>query len=121
MPIFVGQYLRTHKLAQSEHRLRSVAWAEADYVFDRGGRSTDAPTVGVSPVQQVRGRDRARRRPVPRLAPCYATRLLERVHPNVVSEALGHSSISITLDTYSHVIPSMSQVAADAIDAVLGE
>ena len=52
----------------------------------------------------------------------YATRLLERgVHPKVVSEALGHASISITLDTYSHVTPSMSQVAADAIDAVLGE
>ena len=48
----------------------------------------------------------------------YATRLLERgVHPKVVSEALGHASISITLDTYSHVMPSMSQVAADAIDA----
>jgi integrase len=39
----------------------------------------------------------------------YATRLLERgVHPKVVSEALGHSSISITMDTYSHVMPSMS-------------
>jgi integrase len=52
----------------------------------------------------------------------YATRLLEGgVHPKVVSEALGHSSISITMDTYSHVMPSMSQVAADAIDAVLGQ
>ena len=52
----------------------------------------------------------------------YATRLLERgVHPKVVSEALGHSSISITMDTYSHVMPSMSQVAADAVDVVLGE
>jgi integrase len=52
----------------------------------------------------------------------YASRLLEGgVHPKVVSEALGHSSISITMDTYSHVMPSMSQVAADAIDAVLGE
>jgi hypothetical protein len=37
MPIFVTQYLRAHKVAQNERRLRSVAWAEADYVFDRGG------------------------------------------------------------------------------------
>jgi integrase len=52
----------------------------------------------------------------------YPTRLLERgVHPKVVSEALGHSSITITMDTYSHVMPSMSQVVADAIDVVLGE
>jgi integrase len=43
------------------------------------------------------------------------------VHPKFVSEALGHSSISITMDTYSHVMPSLSQVAADAIDAVLGD
>ena len=43
------------------------------------------------------------------------------MHPKVVSEALGHSSISITMDTYSHDMPSMSQVAADAIDVVLGE
>jgi integrase len=44
-----------------------------------------------------------------------------RVHPKVVSEALGHASIGVTLDTYSHVMPSMSQVAADAINAVFGE
>jgi integrase len=43
------------------------------------------------------------------------------VHPKVVSEAPGHSSISMTMDTHSHVMPSMSQAAADAIDAVLGE
>jgi integrase len=41
------------------------------------------------------------------------------VHPKVVSERLGHSSIAITLDTYSHVIPSMQRDAADAIDALL--
>jgi integrase len=43
------------------------------------------------------------------------------VHPKVVSEALGHASIGVTLDIYSHVMPSMSQVAADAINAVFGE
>jgi integrase len=52
----------------------------------------------------------------------YATRLLERgVHPTAVSEALGHAKIGITLDLYSHVMPSMSQVAADALEAVFGE
>jgi hypothetical protein len=37
----------------------------------------------------------------------------------VVSEA--HASVGITLDVYSHVLPSMSRTAADAIEAVLGE
>jgi integrase len=36
-------------------------------------------------------------------------------HPKIVSEMLGHSSIAITLDTYSHVLPTMGDVAALAI------
>jgi integrase len=36
-------------------------------------------------------------------------------------EALGHASVSITLDIYSHVLPSMSRTAADAIEAAFGE
>jgi integrase len=42
------------------------------------------------------------------------------VHPNVVSERLGHASIGITLDTYSHVMPGMQEEAAEKIDAGLG-
>lgn len=49
-----------------------------------------------------------------------ATLLLsEGVHPKVVSEMLGHSSIRLTLDTYSHVTPTMQQQAADAMEAIL--
>jgi integrase len=52
----------------------------------------------------------------------FATRLLEHgVQPKVVSEAPGHASIGITLDTYSHVMPTMSQVAADALEEVFGK
>jgi integrase len=42
--------------------------------------------------------------------------LSEGVHPKVVQERLGHSSISITLDTYSHVIPSMQEEVADKLE-----
>ncbi|MCC5911411.1 MAG: site-specific integrase [Clostridiaceae bacterium] len=46
----------------------------------------------------------------------HATLLLkEGVHPKVVSERLGHSQISITLDIYSHVIPSMQKDAVEKI------
>jgi len=44
--------------------------------------------------------------------------LLQGVHPKVVQERLGHSTISMTLDTYSHLIPSMGQAAADKLDAL---
>lgn len=47
-----------------------------------------------------------------------ATLMLEAgVHPKVVQERLGHASIAITLDTYSHVAPSMQQAAAETLDA----
>jgi integrase len=40
------------------------------------------------------------------------------IHPKVVSERLGHATISITLDTYSHAIPAMQERAA-ALTAAL--
>jgi len=46
--------------------------------------------------------------------------LLQGIHPKVVQERLGHSQISITLDTYSHVLPSMGREAAAKLDALLG-
>ncbi|HEV3089980.1 MAG TPA: tyrosine-type recombinase/integrase [Candidatus Cybelea sp.] len=46
--------------------------------------------------------------------------LIEGVHPKVVSEMLGHSSISFTLETYSHLLPTMQAGAADAFDRVFG-
>jgi integrase len=42
--------------------------------------------------------------------------LLQGVHPKVVSERLGHASVGITLDTYSHVLPSMQGEAVEAFD-----
>jgi integrase len=50
----------------------------------------------------------------------HATQLLiAGVHPKVVSERLGHASIGITLDTYSHVLPSMQEEAAERVDGAL--
>lgn len=45
--------------------------------------------------------------------------LMQGVHPKVVSEMLGHGSIGLTLDTYSHLLPTMHKLAAAAIDAIL--
>jgi integrase len=39
------------------------------------------------------------------------------LHPKIVQERLGHSSIGITLDTYSHVMPNMQADAAGTVDA----
>jgi integrase len=52
---------------------------------------------------------------------CASLMFLAGVHPKVVSEMLGHSSIGITLDVYSHVLPSMQDAAVVALDEVLSE
>jgi integrase len=41
--------------------------------------------------------------------------LAEGVHPKVVSDRLGHSTIAITIDTYSHVMPSLDEEAAGTV------
>jgi integrase len=51
---------------------------------------------------------------------CATLLLSKGVHPKLVQELLGHSSIEITLDTYSHVLPSMGDHAASAMDDLLG-
>ena len=52
----------------------------------------------------------------------HASLLLARgVHPKVVSERLGHASIAITLDTYSHVLPTLQDEAARDLDAWLSQ
>ena len=67
---------------------------------------------------------RARKLPPVRfhdLRHAHATLMLTQgVHPKVVSERLGHASIGITLDTYSHVLPSLQQEAAAAFDDLFG-
>jgi len=46
-----------------------------------------------------------------------ATMLLSMgVHPKVVKEKLGHSEISMTMDTYSHVLPTMQKDAMDRLN-----
>jgi len=46
--------------------------------------------------------------------------LIQGVHAKVVSEMLGHSSIGLTLDIYSHVLPDMQQQAVTAMEHLLG-
>ena len=45
--------------------------------------------------------------------------LKQGVHPKIVQERLGHASIQMTLDTYSHVAPGLQQAAAESFDKLL--
>jgi integrase len=52
----------------------------------------------------------------------HATHMLAfGVHPKIASERLGHATVGLTLDTYSHVIPGMQADAVARIDAAFAE
>ena len=50
---------------------------------------------------------------------CASMLLAQGVHPKVVQEMLGHSSVSITMDLYSHATPTLQSEAAQRLDSVL--
>ncbi len=99
---------------------RGPAFSENDYVCLREDGTLWPPDVlshrfgdliRTLPITQVRFQD---------LRHTFATLALKQgIHPKVVSEMLGHSSVNITLDTYSHVLPDMQDVAAAKIDELL--
>ena len=50
----------------------------------------------------------------------WATLALQAgIHPKVVSERLGHSTVSLTLDLYSHTVPALEEEAAERVAALV--
>jgi integrase len=114
--------LRRQRREQNERRLiGGPGWNDGGFVFDRGDRQALDPAETSNVFQRA-----AKKAGVPGLRlhglrHAYATTLLAaNVHPKIVSEQLGHANIGITLDTYCHVLPSMGEVAAEAIERAFG-
>jgi integrase len=116
--------LRRHRVAQSATRLRAGAlWHDdGDLVF---ASNTGTPLTRdavdrrhFKPLLERAGLPRSTR--LHDLRHTCATLLLSRgVHPKLVQELLGHATVAMTLDRYSHVLPSMSDQTALAMDAAL--
>lgn len=113
--------LRSHRARQVAERLAfGPAYQDDDLVFARADGSAHDPD-GVSGTFERLARSAG----VPRirfhdLRHTHATLALSAgVHPKVVQERLGHASISMTLDTYSHAIPAMQEDAAARIAALV--
>ncbi len=73
----------------------------------------------LSPAQKAKRDDLMRVRLYDLRHTCATLALLAGVNPKVVSEMLGHASIVITLDTYSHVLPTMHEDASEKIAGIL--
>jgi integrase len=123
LPHFVIEALKQHRVRQLEARLKAgKAWTEKDLVFcDKQGSYIFPNTLSYqfSSLLQAAGLPKIRFHDLRHSA---ATILLSMgVHPKVVQELLGHSSISMTVDTYSHILPSMQQEAMKKLDDLFGQ
>lgn len=106
----------------ADFRARSTHVGDKDLIFGhcfRGGISPTAVTQSFRRLIEMYGL------PVIRLHDLrhtHATLALQAgVHPKIVSERLGHSTVSLTLDVYSHAVPHMQRDAADQIAQVIFE
>lgn len=113
------QALRRHRARQAEERLAlGEAWDDHDLVFCNSiGRPYEARSVirnSYAPLLKRAGIPHIKFHALRHSA---ATLLLSQgIHPKIVAEMLGHTTISMTLDIYSHVTLDMQHEAADTMD-----
>ena len=115
--------LKSYKARKAEERLaKGPTYSTSGFVFtDESGEPLHPDRfskvfrdlVAKSGLPRIRLHD---------LRHTWATLALRQgIHPKVVSERLGHSSISMTMDVYSHAIPALQKEAADQVAALVFE
>jgi len=120
LPPLAIEALESHRTKQLEARLQAETWEERDLIFctSRGTPFIATYIHGVfkallkkANLPDIRFHD---------LRHSAATLLLSMgTHPKVVQELLGHSQISMTMDIYSHVMPTMQRDAMAKLNEVL--
>lgn len=122
LPPFAIEALQQHRIRQLEAKLKAgPSWEEHDLVFPNiYGRYLNSQSLFVlfasllkkAGLPPMRFHD---------LRHSAATLLITMGVPvKVIQELLGHSSITITLNVYSHVLPSMQQEAMEKLDRLFG-
>ncbi len=116
------EVLRIHRRRQLEEKLRAGVYEDSGLVFagERGGlinpsnlrQRSFAPLLERAGLPQITFHDLRHT--------CASLLFQKNIHPKFVQELLGHASVAITLDTYSHMLPGMGGEAADAMGEALG-
>ena len=118
LPSLAVEELRRWRAAQAEELLKlGIRWEDSRHVITREDGEPLQPrslTHVVSAFLEEWGVT------LHKLRHSHASHMLaSNVHPKIVQERLGHSSIAITLDIYSHLMPNMQGEAAAAVDGVM--
>ena len=104
-----------------QHLAAGPAWHDSNLVFTQVNGKPIDPNRATRDFQTIVRKAGLPHLTLKGLRHVHATLLLvEGVHPKVVSERLGHSNISTTMDIYSHVIPGLQEKAAQVVDEKLG-
>jgi integrase len=119
----VAKLLRTHRAKQAEIKLKAGhAYQSEQLVF----ATYEGTPLHIRNLTTRHFKPILKRASLPHNFRLYDLRhtcatllLAANEHPKVVSERLGHASITLTLDTYSHVLPSMQQAASDKLERIL--
>lgn len=122
LPAFLLKQLAAHKHKQAEKKVKfGPAWHPFNLVFcSETGTPLQIPNLTYRYFRPILAKAEL---PCIRLYDlrhtCATLLLIAEEHPKVVSERLGHASIVITLDTYSHVLPSMQQAASERLERII--
>lgn len=123
MPPSIVDRLREHSKRQLGEKLWAGSkWVDNDLVFgNRFGAPLQARRVIADFHKALRDAGLPRIRFHDLRHSCATLLLIQGVSPRVVMEVLGHSEISMTMDTYSHVVPELRREAADRMESLLSK
>jgi integrase len=117
-----AEALKGHRARQNEERLQlGSLWEDRDLIFpNRRGKPMNADVLYHRVFKPLPEKAGLSGFTFHSLRHTCATLLLSKnVNSKIVSEMLGHATIAQTMDTYSHVMPGMSDVAATALEEAL--
>jgi integrase len=113
--------LKAHRVHQAEEQLAAgPAWQVSDLIFTtRQGRPLAPRFIARSFKRILNLAGLPDTRVYDLRHTCATLLLVQGVHPRVVMEILGHSQISLTMNTYTHVVPQLQNQAAGLMDDLL--
>ena len=120
LPISLVELFKVYRSDQELLRIQlGISLNADDFVFIRPDGSPINPNAITLAFRRIIKRAGLKDLRIHDLRHTHATLMLKAgIHPKVVSERLGHASISITLDIYSHVLPGMQEAAAERFDRI---
>ena len=122
LPAGLLETMRVHRLRQTQERLASEAWEDWDLVFTGiSGHPLHASSVTHEFQDLLREAGLPPQRFHDLRHACASLLMAQGVNPRVVMQILGHSQITLTLQTYSHVAPSTQHAALTGLSASLSE